>query len=636
MLMDKYIDLNNIWEKVYTNVNSAGISVDDFITYIEDNNWFDIEPVIKHQDEHDIVLIPSEKVEEIIKNSTIFLKRKFGDKKEQVEELLDMLNGKLPKTAGYFKKYSRENHLKYQQRIHILDFIITYINDEIYTINSQNMEHILMIFTNEKSKATGCIFADFLNWLTEQRITKYKKICIMRGSRDGLSHRKYAYGFDMYMRLFYLLFSENSLEENRLYEMIADNEKSAVALLFLSLHMICALRDEDIKRLPHPKLMDKPDKVLDSIRNNNISDEDALISVEKILREIDMLQPKPNKTSRYNNIPYIKLFIPESIKVHFGKLFAAAEAHFMKSEQKRAYYIYPVKSYEEFDEYLWEDIAEIFWEEDYSTRRMNKTYMQFIQNYVDYDLNNSATIGEYPIGYMFASFARSHKVSYAEFSEMTAVYLQDQSVTGHSMEYIVRELEERGVCSFVVSEMLEMTYGAEYKKLTMSEQTKIIEELGLNSYEIENTIITYENSLNNAVKVAEEIMIIPEEKRKILVNTALNNIALGTAVSKNKDVMCVMTAIGKDCPYKDRGNCIGCEYEILTKSTMYTLSAEFNRNRKLLGKTENPMLKQKYKTILTKSILPAMNEILTWIKEKKGTDKVLELEKVVREVTKND
>lgn len=633
--MDKYIDLNNIWEKVYTNVNSTGISVDDFITYIEDNNWFDIEPVIKHQDEHDIVLIPSEKVEEIIKNSTIFLKRKFGDKKEQVEELLDMLNGKLPKTAGYFKKDSRENHLKYQQRIHILDFIITYINDEIYTINSQNMEHILMIFTNEKSKATGCIFADFLNWLTEQRITKYKKICIMRGSRDGLSHRKYAYGFDMYMRLFYLLFSENSLEENRLYEMIADNEKSAVALLFLSLHMICALRDEDIKCLPHPKLMDKPDKVLDSIRNNNISDEDALISVEKILREIDMLQPKPNKTSRYNNIPYIKLFIPESIKVHFGKLFSAAEAHFMKSEQKRAYYIYPVKSYEEFDEYLWEDIAEIFWEEDYSTRRMNKTYMQFIQNYVDYDLNNSATIGEHPIGYMFASFARSHKVSYAEFSKMTAVYLQDQSVSGHSMEYIARQLEERGVCSFVVSEMLEMTYGAEYKKLTMSEQTKIIEELGLNSYEIENTIITYENSLNNAVKVAEEIMTIPEEKRKILVNIALSNIALGTAVSKNKDVMCVMTAMGKDCPYKDRGNCIGCEYEILTKSTMYTLSAEFNRNRKLLGKTENPMLKQKYKTILIKSILPAMNEIFTWIKEKKGTDKVLELEKVVREVTKN-
>ena len=40
--MDKYIDLNNIWEKVYTNVNSTGISVDDFITYIEDNNWFDI------------------------------------------------------------------------------------------------------------------------------------------------------------------------------------------------------------------------------------------------------------------------------------------------------------------------------------------------------------------------------------------------------------------------------------------------------------------------------------------------------------------------------------------------------------------------------------------------------------------
>lgn len=173
--MDKYIDLNNIWEKVYTNVNSTGISVDDFITYIEDNNWFDIEPVIKHQDEHDIVLIPSEKVEEIIKNSTIFLKRKFGDKKEQVEELLDMLNGKLPKTAGYFKKYSRENHLKYQQRIHILDFIITYINDEIYTINSQNMEHILMIFTNEKSKATGCIFADFLNWLTEQRLQNIRK-----------------------------------------------------------------------------------------------------------------------------------------------------------------------------------------------------------------------------------------------------------------------------------------------------------------------------------------------------------------------------------------------------------------------------------------------------------------------------
>lgn len=635
--MTDFITMEQLWSAVQEKTNNRAATASDFITFLEDNDWFGIEPVIENIEERIQVSLPMENVEKIINLSAAFLDRLVLPDKERLAFLYKTLAYNYPDTAETLQEYVKEKHIVVFHAMQIADFLISFLEKEIYMLNNAELENLLYRFSNEMSKTTGITFANYLNWLSNKRLTKFKKITVPNTSRNNVSHTKYAYDFDTCIRLFYVLFSQTSLEENDFYGLIAENEKSAVALLFLSLHMICALRDEDIKRLPHPKLMDSPEKVLESIKNSTMSDTDALIAVEKVLREIEILQPKPNKTAMHSNIPYIKLFIPESSKIHFGYLFAAAEAHYqLKNNEKKQYYIYPVTTYDEFQKYLGDDVADIFWDIDYSTRAFNKTYMQLIQQYIDADLSGNATESAHPIGYMFAAFARSHKTTYGEFAATTATYLKDQSVSGHSVEYIVQELTERGVCSFIVSELLEILYQKNFRRLPMKEQTKVIRNFGLNPYEVENSVIAYETALENAANVVMEILQVPAEQRHRVTLQALDNIALGSAVSKENHVMCLLTSIGKDCAYPERKQCIGCKYEILTKGSIYTLVAEYQKNRKLMQETQNPVLKSKYEMLLRNVIIPAIQEILICTSEKEGPEYVRELEKITREVLAND
>lgn len=633
--MKKNVELSLIWNAVSSRINSDKITVLDFINFVEDNDWFGIEPVIEHHDDHDKVFVPAEISEIMINKSIEFLKRISKNESEQIQELGEILGNHYPETKRYFFRYIARKKPSNEHIIHILDFLIFYMQKEIFIYSSSELEVLLLHFSKEKSKSCGYVFADYINWLKDKIKTNYSKITVTNESRAGLNHRKSAYDFDLYLRLFFVLFSDTSIEENNFYQIIAQNQKSAVALLFLSLHMICALRDGDIKNLPHPKLMNGPKTVLEQIANNEFSDTDALIAVEKILLEIETLQPSPTKTAHHKNMPYIKLFIPESIKVHFGILFAAAEAHNIISGNKKGY-LFPITSYENFQEYLGDDVAEIFWDEDYSTRRMNKTYLQIIQNYIDYDLAGNAITHEQPIGYMFASFARSHKMSYAEFSSMTAVYLQDQRASGYTMEYIVRQLQERGVCSFAVSQLLLMCFRDDFQLLTMSEQTAVIKEIGLTPYEIENAVRLYETGNDNALKLIDNLLISQREINREIVSNALISIALGNAAAKNRNVMCILHSLGQKCPYTDSHNCIGCEYEILTKGAIYKLSLEYQRNKKLMKETKSVLMKNKYKEILTRSIMPAINEVLTYIYNCGGKEKIMQLERIIREVTDNE
>ncbi|WP_312649268.1 hypothetical protein [Aminipila sp.] len=631
MINSSLIDIINFWEEVQKETKSKNYGVSDFITYLEDNNWFETNPVVLHTENKDIIKIPTEFISLYKKSIVSFLERISLSDEEMLEYLLCKLGEKYPDTSETMREFIKESKPNLKHIIQITDFLITYMSEEIHKMDK--LEQILDQFSSEMAIAVGRTFTEYLNWLKNKRITKYEEVSLPNINRNEGRNTKYAYNFETCLRLYYVLFSPQSIEENDFYTLIADNPKSAVALLFLSLHMICALRDEDLKRIRHPKLMDAPQNVLDSIKNRTIKDTDAIVAVEKILREIEILQPKPNKTSRHSGIPYVKLFIPESIKVHFGYLFLAAEAHYLlKENKKKQYYIYPITTYEEFEKYLGDDIAEIFWDNDYSAQSFNKAYMQLSQQYIDSDLSGNQTIKEHPIGYMFAAFARSHKASYEEFASMTATYLKDRAATGHTMEFIIKELTERGVCSFVVSELLETLYGRDYSQLSMKEQSKAIQTFSLTPYEIESSVLTYEAALKNASLIVSELLQGSQKEKQDSANRILNNISLGTAVSKETDVMCLMTAFGKDCPYTSRKQCIGCKYEILTKGAMYTLVYEYQRNLNLYKEAENEILKNKYSTIIRQVITPVIKEMLIYMEKKVGNDSVEEFEQIVKGV----
>ncbi|MBG0764967.1 MAG: hypothetical protein H0S78_08785 [Tissierellales bacterium] len=92
-----------------------------------------------------------------------------------------------------------------------------------------------------------------------------------------------------------------------------------------------------------------------------------------------------------------------------------------------------------------------------------------------------------------------------------------------------------------------------------------------------------------------------------------------------------MTAMKKFCPYQDRSSCIGCEYEISTKSTVFLIISEYNRLLALYNKTSDERLKNKYKTLIKETVLPTIDELFQCVKEQYGDDALESLEKIVKE-----
>ena len=90
-----------------------------------------------------------------------------------------------------------------------------------------------------------------------------------------MDYKSQAYDFDEYLDLLYYLYNESYSADRCMYEKAAQSKNFSDTWLFLSLHMICALRTTDLLRIPHPVLQYDPDGVLLDIGKGDFSDKDA-------------------------------------------------------------------------------------------------------------------------------------------------------------------------------------------------------------------------------------------------------------------------------------------------------------------------------------------------------------------------
>ena len=95
-----------------------------------------------------------------------------------------------------------------------------------------------------------------------------------------------------------------------------------------------------------------------------------------------------------------------------------------------------------------------------------------------------------PKGYMLAALARSHKSDIGKFAETTEIYLKDARFCGYSPEFIIRQMFERGIFSFIPAALLEIYTGEAYVKLPIISQTRLIGELGLSANQVDELIET--------------------------------------------------------------------------------------------------------------------------------------------------
>ncbi|MBK5261111.1 MAG: hypothetical protein JJE17_00885 [Peptostreptococcaceae bacterium] len=592
-----------------------------FSKLIVDNNWFGEVP--KSNNGRFFV---SDKFPERI-NSKVkdFCQYYISDVSDKVSYIEEKLKCSLPETYKIFKNYEKNTELDNAYKYQILDCILFYLAGEIHFADDTEIEYFMADICENLPKVYTDIIADFINWTNRHYKTVYKKV-YFTNTRSSKTETSAAYEPNTYLGILYCMYNEDYIEENNMYELSSESKNYIDTWLFISLHFICALRNTDLFRLPHPKLTMKPEVVLKKVNDGTFSDDDARLTLYSIIWCLSTLTKTPNKTANVPNVPNIKFDVPQSVEVHIGKLFAIAEAHFqLKGESKEEPLIRSITSYEQISRYMGEEIGELFLEANFKSKSANKSYMQMIYSLTDDILENA---GEFNVkGYILASLARSHKGSYGEFAQTTSIYLKDAKMSGYSPEFVAKELFERGVLSFVPSMLLKMITNGEYDKLSIENQTNAIKELHLTPKEVEWAIGFSQKTNKQAVMVTKEIF---STKSKDEIIKILHRIGNGNAVSKQGECLCLMTAMEKLCPFNERTSCPGCEYEISTKLTMLLLMSEYSRLAKLYVETSDELMKQKYKAMVNSVVLPSIDEMLQCVENEYGIEAFKSLERIVK------
>jgi signal transduction histidine kinase len=600
------------------------------ISFFESNKWFDVKPKINNTDPRNPTLIIEDNSIDIIRNAVCQWLYVYGSSQEdQFIRLYELLNDKYPKTSNLLHKYYSIIGANLKHMIEITEYLLYHLKNELYDYTNYDMRDFVKGLSVDKSLAVGMIITDFFAWAIETSNMNYTEKYKLNQRTTG-SINTTAYDGETYLRLIYYLFNPDYIDKNNTMERISNSIKSADAFLYLSLHCICGVRDSDLVRLPHPFLESDPELILETIANGLFSELEARKIVNSIELQLQWQPYTPSKTSNLTDVPDIKFFVPESSKSIIGTYFAAAEAHRqitgIPNDQPL---VRIIRDAFELGDAMGEDFFQLFLEQNFSSRRANKAYLQAIELFAD-DLASDISA---PKGYMLAALARSHKGTYAAFADTTEIYLKDANLSGLTPEFVARELFERGVCSFIPAMLLKMLENEGYSKLPVTKQTLMIKELNITPNEIENIVLIIEDRKEENIKILNQIIDTYNINLRETLLEILHNIGSGSAASKNNNCMCLLTAMNTICNDPERQHCIGCKYEIKTKSIIYLLAGEFSRLKESIKSSKSEIMKNKFKAIISNLILPSLEELLENTREIYGEKVIDEFEDIIRRYT---
>lgn len=604
------IDLKDFIEDIIKCApNSEKSNMNEIVSFLVDNNWFGKKPIFANNS----VMLDDKQIKAFTAPLKAFL---TNDRQSTV--LLDELNIRLPMTTTQLTIFFNEENLQENIRFYLADFLLYRLTKDIFLYTDDEIKTLLKQASMDLIKTHGDYLTFFLAWLRSKTKTNYYSDYTMDIQNE-------AYDFSEYLELLYFLFNEDYIYDNEMYKKAAESKNYTDTWLYLSIHFICSLRYTDLIRIYHPDLPYPAIEVINKVYDDSFTENDARMVLLSITTRMSLLPFTPNKTDAANGIGSIKFTVPSSCEVHFGKLFALAEAHRLLDGTADTPIIRKISTYEEITRYMGDEIGDLFLEADFRSRSATKSYLQSIYMLSD-DILVEENDGPSVKGYILAALARSHKGSYGEFATTTFEYLKDAKFSGLTPEFVAFELLERGVLSFISSTLLKIITREEYSKLNVQNQTKLVKALDLSPLEIESIITVVDKGKSQAEMVIKEII-----GSEIDIITVLHRIGSGQAFSKEPDCLCLLTSIEKLCPYTERRQCVGCKYEISTKSTFYLMISEYNRLNSLYRNTHDKLEKGKYRKLITQIIIPKIDEMLYCIKENYGEEVFSQYEELLKE-----
>ena len=613
------VDLKSYLERILVELGAATIKHREKVSgFLLDNEWFGVSINL---DDYTI----SEKDAEVLKNHI----KDYLTTPPGIKSMEGIFSKKFPSTSELFVQFAEEEKLSETNRFYLLDFLAYYLTKDLFLYSDAEVETIVEVATEVLTKLQGNILIQFIKWLLNKGVTRYR-VSFEMTKRYTIESTNGAYELDEYLELMYYLFNEDYIIKNDMLCKAANSKDYADTWLYLGLHFICALRTTDLERLGHPKLTREPLEVLEAVVDGTWSSSEARRTLLSITTRLTYLNLTPNKTKNASNVAQLKFHVPESCQVLIGTLLAICEAHFQLQIPYNAEnpLIRQIKTYEKITSYMGEEIGNLFLERNFSSRSANKSYLQSVAMLADDVLEEKSELNIK--GYFLAALARSHKGDFNEFAQTTTTYLKDAQLGQLKPEMVAKELFERGVLSMIPSMLLTIVTRGKYKKLSPSQQTQMIKSLDLTPVEIEKTLelsIRADLRSQQALKTLVENNVEPEQ-----LLTICHRIGNGEAFSKQGESMCLLSALGKLCPYDDRQHCVGCQYELQTKSTLLLLIGEFNRLNKQYQKLKNELERGKVRAILEQQIKPCLTEMLEALSEQYGEAVLSDYEDIIKEL----
>ena len=613
------VDLKSYLERTLIELGASTIKYREKVSeFLLDNEWFGVSINL---DDYTI----SEKDAEVLKNHI----KNYLTTPPGIKSMEAIFSKKFPSTSELFNQFVKEEKLGKSDTFYLLDFLAYNLTKDLFLYSDSEVEKIVEVATENLTKLLGNVLIQFIKWLLNKGVTRYR-VSFEMTKRYTIESTNGAYELDEYLELMYYLFNEDYIIKNDMLSKAANSKDYADTWLYLGLHFICALRTTDLERLGHPKLTREPLEVLEAVVDGTWSSSEARRTLLSITTRLTYLNLTPNKTKNASNVTQLKFHVPESCQVLIGTLLAICEAHFQLQipYNLESPLIRRIKTYEKITSYMGEEIGNLFLERNFSSRSANKSYLQSVAMLADDILEDKSELNIK--GYFLAALARSHKGDFNEFAQTTTTYLKDAQLGQLKPEMVAKELFERGVLSMIPSMLLTIVTRGKYKELSPSQQTQMIKSLDLTPVEIEKTLelsIKADTRSQQALKILVENKVEPEQ-----LLTICHRIGNGEAFSKQGESMCLLSALGKLCPYDDRQHCVGCQYELQTKSTLLLLIGEFNRLNKQYQKLKNKLERGKVRAILEQQIKPCLTEMLEALSEQYGEAVLSDYEDIIKEL----
>jgi hypothetical protein len=568
----------------------------DLLNFFDANEWFGIQSSFGGEE----ITISADEYAAIESALLLWLKAYKQPNDVKIALMLATYGSVYPVACELFRSFiSGKNMNATHTYWHLLDFLLAELDHDISEYSEGDIESLAHAANDLLPLQTAKLFSEFVH---QARIggDPLSKWIYTFESREHPGLNGDAYALGDYAVMAYCVFNEEAWQEQNMVAKAVETKAFADLWLFAALHLICALRSGDMERLAAPNLPYDINVVRAELMSGLFPAKYSAALCDEMMTRVRLKSMKPSKTQAQSNVPELKIFVPESLRVPLGTIIAVALSH-RPELQPGDGFVRPDNNLYNARMFFGLHFADALGKRRFSSRRANKAYLQGI----DLTANAEGTPGR-PKGYILAALARSHKSGIGTLSHTTDIYLKDANFVGYTPEFIAREMFERGVFSFIPAILLEMYAGSKYKALPVGVQTKLITVLGLTAGQIERTAEAVERSLSRSKRVMADFFVgSPDIKANVF--RVLQNIASGSSPGKQSEYLCLMTAAHRRCPYSDRSGCTGCDYEILTKTAIHSLMREYVRISALCGESSGTD-SARYGKLLENAVFPAVTE----------------------------